>query len=214
MKIFFLIIVSFIYAITVYAQQSVSTSDTVNTKAIFGIKGGVNISSFSASVNSETKPLVGLNLGIYIKKKISDKFFFRPEIYYSKQGQKDNFIVPPSGPSIGSTTTTLNYLNVPILFELGKKISFQFGPQISLLMNGTEKGYVASVEVDDNLKDVMTKVDLGMVLGLGISPIKRLNCGIRYNIGITDIYIGDDDSGIDYPNISNRVFHFYIATSF
>jgi hypothetical protein len=42
---------------------------------------------------------------------------------------------------------------------------------------------------------------------------------MRLNIGLTYVYIADNKnksaySDIDYPNIANRVIHFYIATSF
>ena len=91
--------------------------------------------------------------------------------------------------------------------------------EIGFLVNSREKGTISNTKVDDNLKDVMSKADLGLVLGMGFAPVKRFNCGMRLNIGLTDVYIADNKnksnySGIDYPNIANRVIHFYIATSF
>jgi hypothetical protein len=200
---------------TLSGQQIESKSDApALPKTVFGIKGGINVSTFSASVNSDAKSRVGMNLGFYIKSAMTYRFFFRPELYYSGQGQKDNYIIPTGGASFGSTTTSMHYINMPLLFEQGRKVSFQIGPQFGLLVKSSEKGTVSNHNVDDDLKDVMTKADFGIVLGMGISPGK-FNFGVRYNIGITDIYIGDRDSSIDdYPNIANRVFHFYVATSF
>lgn len=197
-----------------YAQDTTSPQDF--SKVAFGIKGGLNISTFSASINSESRAKSGLALGIYIKNQIGPKFYFRPELYYSSQGQKDNYLYPYGGPSIGSTTTNMHYLNLPILFELGNEVSFQFGGQIGILLSGSEKGTVASVDIDQKLNDVMTTADFALVIGVGYSLNRHFNGGIRFNYGVTNIYNPDNDSGSnsDVPNIQNRVFHFYVAYSF
>ncbi|SHG95533.1 Outer membrane protein beta-barrel domain-containing protein [Chryseolinea serpens] len=199
------------------AQESDTTSPEL-PKTVFGIKGGVNVSSLSASINSESRAKPGLALGFYVKVPMSLGGFFRPELYYSNQGQKDNYVFPygHGGPSIGSTTTSLHYINVPLLLEFGRKVSFQVGPQVGILLKGTEKGTVASVKVDDDLKDVMTKADVALVAGVGFSPGAHFNCGARYNYGISNIYKPADDgnSNNDLPTVQNRVFHFYVAYSF
>jgi hypothetical protein len=197
------------------AQEHVSDSQEFS-KVLFGIKGGMNISSFSASINSESRAKAGLTLGIYLKKQIGPKLFFRPELYYSNQGQKDNYLFPYGGPSIGSTTTSMHYLNVPLLFELGNKISFQFGGQLGILLAGTENGTVASVKVDNKLNDVMTKADFALVVGAGYSLNRHFNSGVRFNYGVTNIYSPDKSSGlnVDLPKVHNRVLHFYVAYSF
>jgi len=51
------------------AQDSISKSQEF-PKVSFGIKGGLNISTFSSSINSESRAKVGLALGIYLKKQI------------------------------------------------------------------------------------------------------------------------------------------------
>jgi hypothetical protein len=198
-----------------HAQESVSKSQEFS-KVLFGIKGGINLSTFSASINSEARAKAGLALGIYLKKQIGPKLFFRPELYYSNQGQKDNYLYPYGGPSIGSTTTNMHYLNVPLLLEVGNKLSFQFGGQLGILLAGREKGTVASVEVDDKLNDVMTTADFALVVGVGYSLGRHFNGGARFNYGVSNIYSPDQDSGsnIDLPKVQNRVLHFYVAYSF
>ncbi len=198
-----------------HAQESVLEPPD-DPKTVFGIKGGINISTFSASINSESRAKPGLALGFYLKNQIGPKFYFRPELYYSNQGQKDNYIYPYGGPSIGSTKTNMHYLNVPILFELGSKMCFQFGGQLGILLAGREKGTVASVKVDEKLNDIMKTADLALVVGVGYSLGRHFNSGARLNYGVTNIYSPDDDSGsnIDFPDVQNRVFHFYVAYSF
>jgi len=192
------------------AQDSTSNQQEFS-KVIFGIKSGVNISTLSASINSESRAKVGLVLGIYLKKQISPTLFFRPELCYSNQGQKENYLYPYGGPSIGSTKKNLHYLNAPLLFELGEKLSFQFGGQIGLLVAGREKGTVESVKVDNKLNDVMTTADFAIVAGIGYS-LKHLNGGLRLNYGVTNIYNPEQDS--DSPKVHNRVLNLYIAYSF
>jgi hypothetical protein len=210
------ILVSIFLLTSVVARAQEATTPPESPKTVFGIKGGVNISTFSASINSESRAKPGLALGLYVKTAIGRRSFFRPELYYSNQGQKDNYLYPYGGPSIGTTTTNMHYVNIPLLFEIGKKVSFQFGPQVGFLVKGKETGTIASVQVDEDLKDVMSAIDFSLVVGLGVSLGDHFNSGVRYNHGVTNIYSPDDDSfpGVDPPTVQNRVFHFYIAYSF
>lgn len=196
------------------AQESVSRLPEYS-KVVFGFKGGINLSTFSASINSESRAKAGLALGLYLKKQIGSTLFFRPELYYSNQGQKDNYLYPYGGPSIGSTKTSLHYLNLPFLLEFGNKMSFQFGAQIGMLVAGRERGTVSSVVVDDKLKDLITTIDFALVVGAGYSINHHINGGIRVNYGVSNIYKPGQYSGsnIDLPKVHNRVLHFYVAYS-
>lgn len=189
----------------------ITAANSQDTTTVFGLKAGINYSIFSASVNSDASFKTGFHIGGFIRTPISRNAFFRPEIYYSRQGQKDDL---GSG---DETTTTVNYVNVPFLFEIGRKVSFQFGPQMGLLVSAREKGTIGSEDIDDDLKSVMRTVDVSAVLGIGFNPSQNFHLGVRYNIGLTDIYKGDEDAnipGLDFPDIKNRVFHFYVGYSF
>jgi hypothetical protein len=197
-----------------YGQEDASAAPEF-PKAVFGFKAGVNVSRFSASVNSETRAKAGLAFGMYIRKQTSKRFFLRPELYYSNQGQKDNYVMPYGvGPSIGRTTTSMHYINAPLIFEAGAKTTFQFGVQLGLLIAGKEKGTIRSAEVENNLKDVMTSTDFALVVGIGHSVGQHFNGGVRVNYGITDIYVPDDLPDELDVNVQNRVLHFYVAYSF
>jgi len=185
-------------------------------KTVFGVKTGLNVSILSASVNSDASPRTGFHFGMYLKKPLATKFFFRPELYYAGQGQKDDYRYSPGGPSIGSTTTTLNYLNLPLLFEVGRKVSFQFGPQLGFLLSAKEKGTINNEPIDDDLREGMKKFDLSVVAGLGFSP-GRFSAGIRMNIGLTGIFKAEgvtDIPGVVFPEVKNRTVHFYVGYSF
>lgn len=183
-------------------------------KTEVGVKAGLNLAIFSASINSESSFKPGLNVGLYVKTQLSRVFYFRPEIYYSSQGEKDNY-TDYSGKSHGTTTTNLNYINVPALFEVGKKVTFQFGPQIGFLLSGTEKGTIDNNQINDDLSSVFKSIDVSGVLGVGVAPIEHLNFGARFNIGLTNNFSpGNAPPGVDFPAIKNQVFHFYVAYGF
>lgn len=185
--------------------------------ASFGLKTGLNLSIFSASVNSEPAFRPAIHLGFYGKVPMKNKFYFRPELYYSGQGQKTDYVIPSSGQSVGSTTTSLNYLNIALLSGTGGKFSFEFGPQVGFLLSSREKGTIDGEEIDDDLKDVMRPIDLSLVLGLAVRAGETVDLGVRLNYGINDIYKADDEinmSGFDYPAIKNRVIQFFIGYTF
>jgi hypothetical protein len=203
MKRILLIFFSVVIFVTTSAQEK---------KTSFGIKTGINMAIFSASINSEASWLTGFHFGGYMKTSLSEKIAFRPELYYSSQGQKDEYIQPPNGPSIGETTTKANYINVPLLFEFGNKVSFQAGPQLGFLLSATEKGTVQGQDVDDDLKDIMKGTDFSLVLGSGVQLGNNFNLGVRLNLGLSEVFDGSGENG--FPSIKNRVFHFYIGYTF
>jgi len=204
--------ITFFIALIFFA--STGQAQETEKKTEFGLKTGLNVSFFSASINSEPSVKAGFHIGVYSRTAISDKMYFRPELYFSSQGQKDEWITPPNGPSLGSTTTTVNYLNVPLLFETNNKVSFQFGPQVGLLLSGREVGTINQQKVDDDLKESMKAADLSLVLGLGVNASEHLNLGVRFNIGVTPIFDEPQGAPGDFPKIQNRVLHLVAGFSF
>lgn len=197
--IFFLL---FAIAIQTHAQD----------KPSFGVKAGLNLSILSASINSESSFKTGLNVGVFCRTKISEKLFFRPEVVFSSQGQKDEYQDSPGGPSVGNTTTTINYINIPLLLEAGDKVSVHFGVQTGILLSSKEEGEISGVKVNEDLDGVMLNPDISLVFGLGFRPIEHFDIGARLNYGITKIFDDTDLSG--FPAIKNRVFQFYIGYAF
>jgi hypothetical protein len=206
---FFLLCVEF----PVLGQDNV-TAESGKPKAEFGFKTGANFSELSASINSESSMTSGFHVGMYVKLPLSEKTFFRPELVYSSQGQKDNYQNPSTGASLGATTTTLNYLNVPLLFETGKKSGFQFGPQLGFFLSGHEVGTVNGQKVNDDLSGISKSIDLSFVLGLSIDPFEHFHFGLRYQYGLTPVFNKPTGAPSDYPSPKNRVINVYAAFSF
>jgi hypothetical protein len=176
----------------------------------FGIKTGINSSMFNASINSTPSRKSGFHLGFFIRSKIKDKVNFRPELYYSAQGQKDKY--DNNG---GSTTTSVNYLNLPLLFEFGNKVSFHLGPQAGFLLSAREKGTIGGDPVDSDLKDTMKKApELSLILGLNANLSKRVCLGARFNAGLSSIFLENEIApGVTMPPVKNGVLHFYIGVA-
>jgi hypothetical protein len=142
---FILLICALLSSLTGTAQIKAYTGSEKSTTPAqiqIGFKTGANLSIFSASINSDPALKPGFHFGAFLKIPTSSKLFFRPEFVFSSQGQKDNYIIPSSNKSVGSTKTTVNYFNVPLLFETRGKVFVQFGPQIGFLLSGKEKGTI------------------------------------------------------------------------
>ncbi|HYG20322.1 MAG TPA: porin family protein [Ohtaekwangia sp.] len=198
-----LIIVVLCSALTATAQSRVKA----------GIKFGANSSIMSASFNTDASARWGFHVGGFLEFKVSDNFYFQPEVYYSQQGQKDTYYELPNGPDVGETTTKLDYLNFPFLakFPLGKVVNLQVGPQFGFMVKGREEGTVDGAIVDEDLKDVFKSLDVAMVAGVGLRMSEHFQAGIRLNLGVTDVLKNDSD---DYPAVKSRTFHFYLGYSF
>lgn len=195
----------FVFVTVLFLKPLLSVSQDTR----IGLKTGLNVSIFTASINSESAFKSGFHLGAFVRTPISKIFSFRPEFYFSSQGQKDNYIN-----NSGSTTTTVNYFNVPVLFELGKKVAFQFGPQAGFLLSGHEKGTINNQSVNDDLKDIMRKTEVGFVLGITAYPGSNVNIGARMQRGLSNIFTEPAGAGSSYPKIQNLVFQFYVGILF
>jgi hypothetical protein len=198
-----------------WAQETAAETVKERSSVVVGIKAGINSGQFSTGISRETRAKVGPAFGIYIRKSLGLDFYFRPEVFYSVQGRRTNYVYPYGGPSIGSTTTTLHYLNAPFLIEAGRKFCAQFGVQAGLLLAGREQGRVASVDVDDDLDDTTHAAEISIVMGAGYNIGSHLNLGARFNYGMTDVFETTvASSPYTLPSVRNRVLHFFVAWSF
>lgn len=191
------------------------SQDTKSSSVIIGGRLGITASRFSASINAETRPRLGPALGLFVKFKPEQKFRFTTELLYSNQVQQDNYLAQPGGPSVGHTTTSMHYINIPLLLETGTKVKVHAGPQLSFLISGTEKGTVRSNPVNTKMKDVMKATDFGLSIGAEVPIAKGLSVAARGTLGLTDIYEADEKQNVSgFPDIKNRVATFFLAYTF
>ncbi|MFB9077140.1 porin family protein [Flavobacterium procerum] len=120
--------------------------------------------------------LVGFQVGGFAEINIWKKLFIQPELLYSAQGAKIDY---PGN----NFTVNLDYINVPVVakYYITDAFTVEAGPQIGFLVSSK------------NIEDEKT-VDLGFNLGAGYNVTKNFSVGIRYTIGLSNIY----DAYYDY----------------
>lgn len=172
--------------------------ENTNGKSHTGIKGGYNLSSVSYNGEGETDQRNGFHVGIYGESFLSDVLSLQPELLFSQQGYEINS-------SSGKFTQKLNYINLPLMVKLYPVQNFflEVGPQIGVAI--THK------EVYDGLFNSSQEFnpdsfDWGMNFGAGIKTNSGISLGVRYHLGIGDLY--------DEQKAQNRVWIFSVGFDF
>ncbi|MBV9962943.1 MAG: PorT family protein [Parafilimonas sp.] len=176
------IILSLCFVLTISAAVSAQSLH-------IGAKVGANLGKIDGeSFKNEYK--IGYLLGAYVDLGIGKSWGIEPELLFSQtnatidSGWKAIYQDAPS--SVIGSKAHFNYLSVPILLNLnaGKLLTFQLGPQFSILMNKDSK-------LTTNVGNAVKSGDLAAVLGARLN-IGAINAFARYNIGLNKINdIGD-----------------------
>ena len=150
---------------------------------LFGLKGGMALTSFSGSDVEVIDKNTGFYLGAFLKMGEND-IQWSPEIIFHQKGATTK-----------SDTLSLNYteMGVNAHFHINDELALTAGPYI---------GYAATTinkSVDD-LKEY-NKVEFGVNLGASYAINDLFNIDLRYGIGLTDI----KDDGSSMQNTSLQV---------
>lgn len=185
-------------------------------KAVFGIKGGLNVANqiYSGDASPSPTSLIGVNIGAFVDFKIADKLYFQPEVLYSTQGSKFNLTVPNNGIYYATENAfKLSYINIPVMFKYyaAEKFSLEAGPQIGFLVDSKLQVNVLGQSVLQEADDVFETLDFGFNLGAGYDITKKFSAGFRYNIGFANI--AKTESG-DNSKIKNNVFSITLGYKF
>jgi hypothetical protein len=190
-----------IFAITNCISQNVN----------FGIKAGINISSFKDSFTN--KSLIGPQLGGYAEVKLNNEISIQPELLLSYQGaiyeyDKQNRL-----------KLSINYLNLPITFKYNfvNKFAIIAGPQIGRLVKA--KGIINpqqfkilnnnNEEKEEDLRDLYKTTSFSFNLGLNYSITEEIFADVRYNYGLSNIIEGNDT--LFGTGVKNNVIQFSIG---
>jgi len=147
-----------------------------------GIKGGVNgaiLNGTSFQNNYKYNYLLGGFIQIPIVHKVS----LQPEVLFSQSTyiSSGNLSQPfdPSNPN--NQNINLNYMNIPVLLNLGGALKFQIGPQYSILLNNNNT-------LLTNGQNAFKSGDFSLCTGLQWrTPLLGLHFGVRYLIGLANI---------------------------
>ena len=202
-KIFYVFALSF-FAVT-----------AANAQASFGVKAGVNLAKISGNdFADETDRKLGVVFGGYGRVGLTDLLYFQPELLFSSQGYKTEFTYTDFDPTTFETfevTEELKlkttYLNVPLMVGANfDGFNVQVGPQLGLLLSAKSESDVNGNSEEEDVKDELKSIDLGLNIGVGYELESGLNFGARYGIGLSDI--AEDNEG---DAVKNSVLQFTIG---
>ena len=184
----------------------------VNSQIRYGAKGNLQFTNVTEVHEESDTRAFGIGIGLFAQMPLNDRnnrFFFRPEIIYSQQGEDNG--------DPYNVKYYQSYINVPFMFKYyfpdflffprsrcncPGKLSHEFfveaGPQVGFLIQEKNK------EFDDKYYGGATKVDFSVGVGVGYSIRRRIELSVRYNYGVTDTYS-------NYPRLnstSNLAFTF------
>ncbi len=228
LKIF--VLVSFLFAsiAKTHAQAALLVlifgDKAASEKFNFSIVGGLNSSNISNQLDNHS--LLGINFGLGINMKLSEKWYFKPEFKpLNSMGFKGNSSLK-TGTTVDGlfanvpTSRSLNYLDIPVMmhYQATEKLMLGFGPQVNFLTKAQEKFEGKNdATYEQNIKDKLNKTDYGFAAAVTYQLNtqrngKGINLQLRYYQGLQDVYknVGSNKNSafsfnLEFPFISDAV---------
>ncbi|NBL64475.1 outer membrane beta-barrel protein [Flavobacterium sp. NST-5] len=142
----------------------------------FGVKGGVNFSNFNGGVDGiDYSGRTGWHAGALVEIGVTENFKIQPEALFSSQGADVD----------GVGDFNLDYVSVPVLakfYIVTDKLSLDFGPQFSFLVNESEEAFDDVLDGGSN-----NSFDFALAGGLGLDITDSFFAQARYTIGLTEV---------------------------
>ena len=182
----FLFIVCALGALILSAQNvgggssELFSTDKVDRHAIFGIRGGLNISNYGFASNT-----LGGNIGLNVDIPILHSFYAQTGLYYTIKG-----VGVWDGGSL-----YINYLEMPILgsyrYNINPDVQLQAsaGPFIAVKV----ASFTTYDDYDEWGNDLKT-MDFGLQFGTGVT-YKKLFFGVAYDLGLVKVFKDDGAKG-------------------
>jgi hypothetical protein len=144
----------------------------------FGARVGLNMADVAGvNTNAHFKP--GPHLGGYVRIG-SEKFSFQPEVLLSMKGYQFK--------ASYSEKQSLTYIDIPLMFRLGKSFAWNFGVQPSFLLGAKYKYKYLTTETSTANKSSFNSVDVGILTGFEYELGSGLNFGVRFAFGLLPIF--------------------------
>ena len=188
------LVVAAVLLLTVLDPRSVTAQVTF----VPGVKGGLSISTLSASGESWLslrRPALGAFLSINLDKTVS----IQPEVYWlTKGGASVSYYFDPMGPVIEMESQwSLSYIHLPVLVKLHpiprgtfRPVLFA-GPAFDILLRAVRADYYDGQRMDDsNITDAYKSTGWDIVAGAGLEVALNkvmLVAEARYTLGLTNI---------------------------
>lgn len=215
MKKLFFVAVGLVSMIVVNAQDKTETPQ-------LGIKTSANVTSFVGDDVNDKDYKLGWSAGLYYHIPVNQTLAIQPEVNYARVGAKykNEMINSQNISQTYSNTTTLDYIQVPVLLKIypgGTRFNFEVGPQVGFNVYASNKakfdtniaGENIVSETKTDISDNVEKVDYGVVGGVGYNVTDNVNVGARYYLGLQDTF--KSNSNFD---AKNHGFTFGVGYSF
>lgn len=182
---------------TFYAQTQAYDSETVapSSMALFGVKGGMNISQIAGpDAYDSSDYTLGFNAGLLMQYKVMGVVTLQPELIYTQKGYDYQYLILGVKTKVSDS---YDYVELPLLFKLNigfRELQIQphIGPSVSYLVRAKRKTTTSIDEIStthtDDIMDDMRKLDWGLNVGADIVIFDRIMLGGRYNFGMGSIY--------------------------
>jgi Outer membrane protein beta-barrel domain len=145
-----------------------------------GIKGGASINKITGQ-SFKNQFSFGYHVGGFATIKISDKIGIQPEVLFNQTNVDTSSKFSDIYAFNKVNGVKLNQLSIPLLlnYSPNKFVSFQVGPQYSILMN-KDKTFIA------NGKDAFKAGDFSMLGGIQLN-ISKIRVYGRYAVGLSNL---------------------------
>jgi hypothetical protein len=158
------------------------------SQAVLGVKAGFNLTSFNASYVTDVSysSKTNFNAGLILSFPFGSGLSLQPEAFYSGEG---------ADIKTNSTTGVYSFqmLNIPVLLKYVSPIHLfaETGPQAGFLLGAelTEKE-IPSTDIKEQTKSP----DFSWAFGVGYQLPAGLGLDIRYNLGLTDMSKGSNNT--------------------
>ena len=164
--------------------------DYLERKAEFGVKAGLNFSTFNDAETFNPDSQTGLHLGLFGRYLWSERLSGKVEVMYSSLGARsDEFYI------FDDYSIHLNYLQLIVTgeFEVANGFRLELGPYLGVLLGAQQSfgGLDITREGVEADSDKTNFVDVGFVAGANYTFNSGFNLGLRYQQGFADA-LGSD----------------------
>jgi len=143
------------------------------SQVIFGVKGGLNLATFTGNDVENAKFLPSFHVGGLVNFLVTDKVTIQPEVLFSGKGAKSD-----------QGTFKFGYIDVPVLVQYNiQGFYLEAGPQVGFLVNAKRK---VSGQTS-NAKDIVKSTDFSWVGGIGYKTLSGFGAGARYDFGFYNV---------------------------
>jgi hypothetical protein len=166
-------------------QTITEVEDYLERKAEFGVRAGLNFSTFNDAETLNPDSQTGLHLGLYGRYLWSERLSGKAEVMYSSLGARaDEFYI------FDDYSIHLNYLQLIVTgeFEVANGFRLELGPYLGVLLGAQQSfgGLDTTREGIEADADETNFVDVGFVAGGTYTFDSGFNLGLRYQQGFAD----------------------------